>query len=80
MVHFNRVKILHLCVLYHNLKRKLLKMIQLNVRCVRQWGGSQGRGSLLGRGPILHEGLREGFSGRVTFNQDLKVGVDKANT
>lgn len=40
----------------------------------------QSRESLLGRGPILHEGLREGFPGRVTFNQDLKVGVDKANT
>ena len=33
----------------------------------------------MGRGPILYKGLREGFTGRVTFNQDIRVGVEKRN-
>lgn len=65
-------------------KKKVIK--DDSVKCemcqavVRQSRERQSRESLLGRGPILHEGLREGFPGRVTFNQVLKVGVDKANT
>ena len=33
----------------------------------------------MGKRPILHKGLREGFPGRVTFNQDIRVGVEKRN-
>ena len=33
----------------------------------------------MGRGTILHKGLREGVPGRLTFNQDVRVGVENRN-